>query len=115
MHELSIVLGIVETVSESAQAANAKQILATYLRVGALAGVVKDALLFSYDLATQDTPLQGSKLIIEEVPVVIFCETCNNTIELPSVQSFRCPVCQTPSADIRQGRELEVRSIEIEV
>jgi hydrogenase nickel incorporation protein HypA/HybF len=115
LHELSIVLGVIDTVSESAQASNAKKITATYLRVGALSGVVKDALLFSFDLATRDTPLEGSKLIVEELPVVIFCKSCDKIVELPGVQSFRCPVCQTPSADIRQGKELEVRSIEIEV
>jgi hydrogenase nickel incorporation protein HypA/HybF len=115
LHELSIVYGIIETVSESAEAANAKKITATYLRVGALSGVVKDALLFSFDLATQDTLLEGSTLVVEELPVAIFCKTCDRTIELPGVQSFRCPVCDTPSADIRQGKELEVRAIEIEV
>jgi hydrogenase nickel incorporation protein HypA/HybF len=115
LHELSIVYGIIETVSESAQAANAKRITAIHLRVGALSGVVKDALLFSFDLAAQDTLLEGSKLIVEELPLVIFCKPCDKAVELSGVQSFRCPVCHTPSADIRQGKELEVRSIEIEV
>jgi len=115
LHELSIVQGIIETVSESAEAASAKKITAVYLRVGALAGVVQDALLFSYDLATQDTLLAGSKLIVEELPVLIFCEVCGKDVELPGVQSFRCPICDTPSAIIEQGKELEIRSIEIEV
>ena len=115
MHELSVVHGIIETVRESLEAAQGKKVIATYLRVGALSGVVKDALLFSFDLATQDTPLEGSSLVVEELPIVIFCKECDRTIELPGVQTFRCPVCQTPSADIRQGKELEIRSIEIEV
>jgi hydrogenase nickel incorporation protein HypA/HybF len=115
LHELSIVHGIIETVSESAEVAKAKQIVAVYLRVGALSGVVKGALLFSFDLATEGTPLAGARLVVEELPVVIFCKTCDRAVELPGMQSFRCPVCQTPSGDIRQGKELEVRSIEIEV
>ena len=115
MHELSIVQGIIETVSESAEAAKATKIYAVYLRVGALAGVVQDALLFSYDLATQDTLLAGSKLIVEELPILIFCEVCGKDVELPGVQAFRCPICHTPSAIIKQGKELEIRSIEIEV
>ena len=115
MHELSIVHGIIETVSESVEAANAKKIIAVYLTVGALSGVVKEALLFSFDLATEETPLAGSKLVVEEVPVAIFCTTCDAVRELAGVQSFRCPVCRTPSGDIRRGKELEIRSIEIEV
>jgi len=27
---------------------------------------------------------------------------------------FRCPVCDTPSGDIRQGRDLEIESILID-
>ena len=115
MHELSIVYGIIEAVSESLEAAKGKKVLATYLRLGALSGVVKDALLFSFDLAVQDTPLAGSQLIVEDLPVIIFCKACDKEIELPGIQSFRCPVCQTPCDDIRQGKELEVRSIEIEM
>jgi hydrogenase nickel incorporation protein HypA/HybF len=114
LHELSIVQGIIESVAESAEAARARKINAVYLRVGALAGVVKDALLFGYDLATQDTMLEGSKLIVEELPVVIFCGTCSKNVELPGVQSFRCPICNTLGGDVRQGRELEIRAIEIE-
>ncbi len=102
-------------VAESAVAANAKRVSAVYLRVGALAGVVKDALLFSFDLATEETLLAGSKLVVEELPVMVFCETCAKTVELAGVQSFRCPMCDTASADVRQGKELEVRAIEIEV
>ncbi len=115
MHELSIVHGIIEAVSESVETADAKKVIAVYLKVGALSGVVKDALLFSFDLATQETALEGAQLVVEELPVAIFCKTCDQVRELPGVQSFRCPVCQTPSGDIRQGRELEIRSIEIEV
>ena len=115
MQELSIVQSIIETVSESEEAANAKAITLVYLRVGALSGVVKDALLFSYDLAVQDTMLEGSRLIVEELPVLIFCQVCGKDVELPGVQAFRCPICHTPSAIIKQGKELEIRSIEIEV
>ncbi len=55
--------------------------------------------------------LAGSKLVIEELPVVIFCESCQTEVELPDIQRFRCPRCDTPSGDIRQGRELELATI----
>jgi Zn finger protein HypA/HybF involved in hydrogenase expression len=35
-------------------------------------------------------------------------------VELEGVQSFRCPTCGEPCSDQRQGRELEIESIEIE-
>jgi Zn finger protein HypA/HybF involved in hydrogenase expression len=35
-------------------------------------------------------------------------------VELKSVQSFRCPQCDAPCFDLRQGRELEIESFEID-
>jgi hydrogenase nickel incorporation protein HypA/HybF len=115
VHELSIAYSLVELATQSAQEAGAARVLAVHLRVGALSGVVRGALEFSYDVATADTPLAGSRLMVKELPVVIHCAVCQKDIELPGVQRFRCPHCDTPSGDIRQGRELEIESIEIDV
>ena len=111
MHELSIAHSIVSMVTAEAERSGVEQIAEVRLRVGALAGVTTGALLFCYDIATQDTPLAGSTLVLKEVPVVIFCPVCREEKELPGVQRFRCPVCDTPSGDIRQGRELEIESV----
>jgi len=35
-------------------------------------------------------------------------------VTLDGVQSFRCPLCGEPSMDLRQGREMDIDSIEIE-
>lgn len=113
MHELSIAMGIVEAAADEAQRRRV-QVSAVHLRLGALSGVVKDALLFSYEVACQDTPLQGSRLIIEELPVVVFCPRCKKRQTLPSMQSFACPECHTPTMDIVQGKELEVFALEVE-
>ncbi|HEV2396748.1 MAG TPA: hydrogenase maturation nickel metallochaperone HypA [Candidatus Sulfotelmatobacter sp.] len=113
MHELSIAMGIVEAAAEEAQKRGV-QVSAVHLRLGALSGVVKDALLFSYEVACQDTPLAGSKLIVEDVPIVVFCPKCNGNRELTSLQSFTCPECGTPTMNIVQGKELEVFALEVE-
>ena len=113
MHELSIAMGIVDAALDEARQRRV-HVSAVHLRLGALSGVVKDALLFSYEVACQDTPLAGSRLIVEDVPVVVFCTRCNDTRALSSVQSFSCPECNTPSIDIRQGKELEVFALEVE-
>jgi len=113
MHELSIAMGIVEAATDEAQRRGVR-VSAVHLRLGALSGVVKDALLFSYEVACQDTPLAGSRLIVEDVPVIVFCALCQEQRLLTSVQSFCCPECRTPTMDIRQGKELEVFALEVE-
>jgi hydrogenase nickel incorporation protein HypA/HybF len=113
MHELSIAMSIVEMAQEEALVRGV-QVNAVHLKLGALAGVVKEALLSSYEMACDDTPLRGSRLIIEEVPVVIFCPTCKARRPLSSVQLFCCAECGTATGDIVQGKELEVVALEIQ-
>ena len=106
-------MGIVEAAMEEAQHRGVR-VSAVHLRLGALSGVVKDALLFSYEVACQDTPLAGSSLIVEDVPVMCFAGNARIERVLPSVQSFCCPKCGEPTMDIRQGKELEVFALEVE-
>ncbi len=84
-----------------------------HLKLGALAGVVKDALLFSYDVACQDTPLEGSRLLIEEMPLIVFCPQCEAQRVLSPPHALCCPECGTLTPDVRGGRELEVVAMEI--
>jgi len=113
MHELSIAMGIVEVAADEAKQRNVR-VSAVHLRLGALSGVVKDALLFSYEVACQDTPLQGSRLLIEEIPVTVFCLQCKDKRVLESVQSFTCPRCGALAGEVLQGKELEVFALEVE-
>jgi hydrogenase nickel incorporation protein HypA/HybF len=113
MHELSIAMSIVEMAQEEA-AQRDVQVQAVHLKLGALCGVVKEALLSSYEMACDDTPLRGSRLVIEEVPVVIFCPQCKMQRPLHSVQLFCCAECGTPTSEIVHGKELEVIALEIQ-
>jgi hydrogenase nickel incorporation protein HypA/HybF len=112
MHELSMAMSIVELAEEEAERRGV-QIDAVHLKLGALSGVVKDALLSCYEMACENTRLQGSRLVIEEVPVVIVCPSCRAQHALRSVQLFCCPECGTPCSEIVQGKELEVVALEI--
>ena len=113
MHELSIAMSIVDAAVEEAQSRGV-QVSAVHLRLGALSGVVKDALLFSYEVACQDTALEGSQLIVEDVPVIVFCVQCQKEQMLESVQLFACPKCGAPTMDVRKGKELEVFALEVQ-
>jgi hydrogenase nickel incorporation protein HypA/HybF len=113
MHELSIAMSIVEMAEEESARRGGLQITAVHLRLGALAGVVKDALLFSYEMACEQTPLAGSKLVVEEVPGVVYCPACNARRPVQSSEWFRCPECGGIAAEILEGKELELVSLEV--
>lgn len=114
MHELSIALKIVELAEEEAARLGGAKVHAVHLRLGPLAGVVKEALESSYDLARENSGVAGSRLIIEEVPLVVYCSHCQAQRTLSSMQWFCCPECNTPTAEVLHGRELEVVALELE-
>ena len=114
MHELSIVSSVVETVMESLAAYPGARVVEVRLRVGALSAVIEDSLQFCFGIAAEGTPLEKARLVVTILPVVMHCAGCDADVELESVQSFRCPRCDAPCFDLRQGRELEIESFEIE-
>lgn len=114
MHELSIALSIIDECSREACARGASRVSKVYLKLGPLSGVVQEALMFSYELACEDTPLAGSSLVVEEVPVIIYCDNCGVERALPSIQQFICPVCGRNAARVVSGRELQIAAMEIE-
>jgi hydrogenase nickel incorporation protein HypA/HybF len=66
MHELSIALNIVEIAEQQLVRHGGERVRAVHLQVGPLAGVAKDALVFSFGLACEGTAVEGSQLIIED-------------------------------------------------
>jgi hydrogenase nickel incorporation protein HypA/HybF len=112
MHELSIAMSIVEMAQEEAERRSA-QVDAVYLDLGTLSGVVKEALLFSYEVACGDTPLQGSRLVVRDVPVEVYCPACKSPKTLPSVQWFCCPDCGTQTSEVLHGKELIITALEL--
>lgn len=113
MHELSIALSLVELAGAAARRAGAPHVTAVHLRLGVMAGVVREALEFSFPLAAEGTPLAGARLEIEPVPLVITCAPCGRDVSPVGSGSFRCPACGTPSAAIVSGRELELVALEL--
>src|SRR5262249_4179855 len=108
----SIALSIIEGAAAEAARHDVK-VAAVRLRMGALSGVAPDALLFAYELACAGTALAGSRLLIEETPVVVFCPRCQTERALASIRSFRCPVCDTSTPEVVRGRELELVALEV--
>jgi len=113
MHELSIAMSMVEMATEEAAQQGGAQVRALHLRLGKLSGVVKEALLFSWEIACEGTPLAGSQLVIEEVSVAVYCPVCRTERELASIQHFFCPVCQAATPEVVRGKELQVVALEI--
>jgi hydrogenase nickel incorporation protein HypA/HybF len=112
MHELSIAMSIVDMAQEEAERRDVK-IDAVHLDLGPLSGLVTEALLFSYEVACRGTRLEGSRLVINKVPIEVYCPDCKTQRTLSSMQWFCCPECGTPTAEVVHGKELIITALEV--
>ena len=113
MHELSIAISMIDQIIEESDSRGGLEVEAVHLKLGVFSGVDTDALLFAYELACEGTPLAGSRLQIETVPLVIYCPTCKRERSPVSCISSAVPIVGTPAQKIVTGREIEVASLEI--
>jgi hydrogenase nickel incorporation protein HypA/HybF len=114
MHELSIALSILDLATEEAQRHGNARVRKIHMKLGPLSGVVREALLSAYELARENTPLQEAQLVIEDVPVLVYCPACQTSRAVVSLQQFCCADCGTPAAEVVGGRDLEVVALEIQ-
>ena len=113
MHELSIALDLVEICAAEAARLGNVRIDAVHVRIGRLSGVVSEALLFSFDVATAGTVIDGARLEIETEPVVVWCAGCQDHRELSDLQHRRCPVCKQLCPQIISGDALQLIALSV--
>ena len=114
MHELSIAMSIIDIADEELQRQGGGSVVAVHLKLGPLAGVVKEALTSAFELAREGSSLASATLQIEDVPIAIFCPECGSEQPVESLQDLRCGLCGAYGSEIVSGRELEVVAMEIE-
>ncbi len=113
VHELSIMDSALTVALERAQEAGAKRVYVVRLRIGALSGVVPEALEFAFEALKQGTIAEEAQLAIEHIPARFWCETCQREFQTDTMLA-ECPDCHEPSGELRTGREMELASLEIE-
>src|SRR5437867_4242964 len=106
MHELSIACDLIDCVREEAARRGLEHIVAVHMRLVVISIVVKEALLFSFDIAVHGTILEGARLMIEDVPLVLHCRECGMEHILSPILDLRCPMCGSATAEVIRGREL---------
>lgn len=113
MHELSIMESALSVALEQARRAGANRVHLIRLRIGALSGVVPEALEFAFEALVPGTLAAAAKLAVDRVPARFWCAACHKEFESDTMLAG-CPECSTPSGELRSGRELEIASLEID-
>lgn len=116
MHEMSIAVAVVEQVEEAAarladDTGAVPRARSVHLEVGELAGVVADALLFSFDLACAGTVLEGAVLTTDTVAGRARCARCVRVWPTGMPPRLSCPGCDGAATELLSGRELRITEV----
>ena len=114
MHELSIAQALVEQVEAAAAKEQAISVVKVVIAVGSLSGVEPEALSAIFPMVAEGTVASGAELAVERVAVSVRCRACGQ--ESPAEGYFiGCPACASKDVELISGRELNIKSIELEV
>lgn len=110
MHELSIAMSIVEIVEDQKEAPEGVPVSAIELDIGAMSGVVIEALQFALDEAIKSSILESATITINEIPGRLKCLSCSHEFE-PEDFITPCPECGHLYSDVISGKEMKIRKI----
>lgn len=110
MHELSIVMSIVDIACEEVKRHRAQTVDSIELEIGTMAGVEFDALEFAWEVGVRNTILQDSEKKIDRIQARARCAECGS--EYVVTQPYApCPVCNNFFVEYLSGKELRVKSL----
>ena len=112
MHEMSIAEAIILAVLKEKEERRLSEVATVGVKVGALSGVLPDALQFSFENAVKGTPISGSSLDIECVSAEGRCKECFREFSIDHLW-FRCPDCDGDQIEMLSGWELDISYLEV--
>lgn len=105
MHEFSLICGLLQTVIESAEKNEIKNVTRVKLIVGECHGALPEALSFAFNSLCPDTVCQGAELDIDIKEGVLLCTACGHKFPYAALQNM-CPGCGSLNPEIISGGEL---------
>lgn len=110
MHELSIVLSIVDSVTAEVKKQEAHVVKRIELDIGNLAGIEWDSFEFAWEPATKQTVLEFAERKVNHIPAIAKCVACNHEFEKHQPYD-ECPKCGNYLHQLLSGKELKIKSL----
>lgn len=112
MHELSLVMHLLNVVEEQARQETFQRVSALDVEVGELAAVELEAFRHCFEVASSGTVAEGATLRLACIPGSACCRACAARFHLPGL-GHPCPQCGSTHLEIVAGRELRLRALEV--
>jgi len=113
MHELSIVMSIVDQVHEEVVKNNATEVKRIELDIGNLAGIEWDSFNFAWEPAIKNTVLHNAERVVNQIKAIAKCVECSHEFEKQEPYDA-CPKCGNYLHHLKSGKELKIKSLLIE-
>ena len=112
MHELSIVLNIIDIVEKEAMKTKAVSVNGITLEIGQLSTIEPSAFDMAWQQAIKNTLLQNVELNVEYIPGKAVCMDCGEIFPVKELYD-PCPKCGSFLSEITTGKELKIKSLTI--
>ncbi|SHL37907.1 hydrogenase nickel incorporation protein HypA/HybF [Anaerocolumna jejuensis DSM 15929] len=113
MHELNVMLQVVDEVEQIASANQIPKVSAIVLDVGELCSIIPSFMIDYFPLMIEDKPMfEDCKLIIERSEGIGKCKTCGADYNVVQNGGF-CPVCHEYEKEVLSGRDFLIKEIQI--
>ena len=112
MHELSIVMSILDIADKESERNHASAIEEIELDIGELSGIDLNAFDFAWQQAIKSTTLENAVRKINRIEGEGKCMDCESIFTMHNLYDS-CPSCGDHLIYIQKGKELRVRSLTI--
>lgn len=109
MHELGIVINVVETIEKIVKEQNLTKVDTLVLEVGEASGIVPHYIEEVYPIAIEQSSLKDMKLKMEIMPAMAICE-CSHQYRVIEHNGL-CPKCQSQHFNLVSGKEFKIKHI----
>jgi hydrogenase nickel incorporation protein HypA/HybF len=111
MHEIAVCEAIAGTVRDRA---GDRSPASVRVRIGYLRQVVPDSLVFSWQMVTAGSDLEGCALVVDYIPAVVLCAACGTrtTLDCPVLM---CGSCDGVEVELVNGNEFDLASFDVAV
>ena len=113
MHEMSIAQSLIDIVREEMSRHDVKKLRSVHLRIGQMSTVVPEALSFCFEVICDGTELEGTRLVMDVVPLIGVCRVCGMEFEIEDYD-FVCPECGDSKIEVRGGQDLSIVELEVD-
>jgi hydrogenase nickel incorporation protein HypA/HybF len=113
MHETGIAAELLQMASDRAETLECGAVLRLGVSVGAMSGVVPEALEFAFEALKMEYPrMHEARLDMEFIPVKAACRSCCEEFEFAADLVLWCPHCGAP-LEVLAGKDLNLVWLEI--